>query len=55
MYNLEIKTDLGDAMTKLTEAQWQAAKVDYALALTWAKLDALTGRLITSTAKETGQ
>lgn len=46
LYSLEIKTDLGDAMARLTEAQWQELKVDYDLALTWARIDALTGKLI---------
>jgi len=53
MYNLEIRTDLGDAMARLTEARWQAAKVDYALALTWARIDALTGKLIAASPEET--
>lgn len=53
MYNLEIRTDLGDAMARLTEAQWQAARVDYELALTWARIDALTGRLIKARPEET--
>ncbi|HDK43633.1 MAG TPA: TolC family protein, partial [Desulfobacteraceae bacterium] len=55
LYNLEIKTDLGDAMARLTEAQWQAAKVDYELVLTWAKIDALTGKLIATSSKETAK
>ncbi|MEJ2697335.1 MAG: TolC family protein [Candidatus Sulfobium sp.] len=53
MYNLEIRTDLGDAMARLTEAQWQAAKVDYELALTWARIDALTGRIIAASPEKT--
>lgn len=52
MYNLEIKTDLGDAMARLTEAQWQALRVDYDLALTWARIDALRGKLIAATPEE---
>lgn len=46
LYEMEVRTDLGDALTRLTEAQWLAAAADYELALTWAKLDALTGRLV---------
>ncbi len=53
LYNLEIKTDLGDAMAQITEAQWQAAKVDYELVLTWARINALTGKLIATSSKET--
>lgn len=52
MYNLEIRTDLGDAMARLTEAQWQAMRVDYDLALTWAGIDALTGKLIAAPPEE---
>lgn len=55
MYDLEIKTDLGDAMAKLTEAQWQAAKVDYQLAFTWDEIDALTGKLIAAPPGETAK
>lgn len=46
LYEMEVRTDLGDALTRLTEAQWLAAAADYELALTWAKIDALTGRLV---------
>jgi outer membrane protein TolC len=48
LYELEVRTDLGDAMTRVTEAQWQAAKVEYGLALAWARVDALTGELVKS-------
>lgn len=43
LYELEVRTDLGDAMAKSTEAQWLAAQADYSLLLAWARLDALTG------------
>ncbi len=46
LYEMEVRTDLGDALTRLTEAQWLAAAADYELVLTWAKIDALTGRLV---------
>ena len=36
----------GDAMTKLTEAQWRAAKVEFDLAIAWARLEAMRGTLI---------
>jgi outer membrane protein TolC len=48
LYELEVRTDLGDAMTRVTEAQWQAAKVEFGLALAWARVDALTGQLVQS-------
>ena len=42
-YDLEIQTDLGDASKNMSEAQWRADKVNYALLLTRARLDALLG------------
>ena len=48
LYELEVRTDLGDAMTRVTEAQWQAANVEFGLALAWARVDALTGELVQS-------
>ncbi len=42
-YEMEVSTDLGDAMVRLTEAQILEAKTSYQLALIWARLDALTG------------
>jgi hypothetical protein len=52
LYELEVKSDLGDAMTRVTEAQWLAAQVEFRLALTWARIDALTGDLIQSSLQE---
>jgi outer membrane protein TolC len=46
LYEQEVKTDLGDAMARLTEAQWQAAQVEFRLAMAWARLDALSGELL---------
>jgi len=42
-YDLEIKTDLGDAAAGMTEAQWSADKVKYDLLLTLGNIDALLG------------
>lgn len=42
-YELEIKADLGDAMAEQTAARLFAARTEYALALAWARLAALTG------------
>ena len=42
-YELEIKTDLGDAAANMTEAQWNADKVRYDLLLTLGSIDALLG------------
>jgi hypothetical protein len=40
-------------MVKLTEAQWQAARVRYELALAWARLEALTGKLVNASQEKT--
>ena len=53
LYELEVRTDLGDAMTQMTTAQWEAAQAEFRLALSWAKIDALTGRLLTVQQMET--
>ena len=45
LYELEVRTDLGDAMTRTTEAQWLAAQAEFRTALAWARLDALGGNL----------
>lgn len=52
LYDMEVQTNLGDALVRLTEAQWKAAKADYDLALAWAKVDALTGNLISLPAEK---
>jgi outer membrane protein TolC len=52
LYEMEVKSDLGDAMTRITEAQWLAAQVEFRLALAWARLDALTGDLIQPSSQE---
>lgn len=46
LYELEVRTDLGDAMTQVSEAQWAAAEAEFRTALAWARLDALTGRTV---------
>lgn len=52
LYEMEVQANLGDAMVRLTEAQWLAAKADYELALAWARVDALTGTLVEPTVPE---
>jgi outer membrane protein TolC len=52
LYELEVKSDLGDAMTRITEAQWLAAQVEFRLAVTWARIDALTGDLVQPSSQE---
>ena len=55
LYELEVRTDLGDAMTRVTEAQWLAAQVEFRLALAWARVAALTGDLVSSSAQESAR
>jgi len=52
MYEMEAQTTLGDAMIGVTDAQWQAAKVSYELALAWSQLKALSGGLVEKTPEE---
>ncbi len=49
-YELEVASDLGDAMTRISDYRLQKAQNDYQLALAWARLDALTGRLLNADA-----
>lgn len=49
LYELELRTELGDAMIRTTEAAWLAAQADYRLALAWARLEALVGAPIAQT------
>lgn len=44
LYELEVKTDLGDSMVKFSDARLKEAQTRYAIELAWAKLDALSGR-----------
>lgn len=53
IYEMEVQTSLGDAMTRLTEAQWFATKADFEFALAWARIEALTGKLIDASVQET--
>jgi len=44
LYELEVKTDLGDAMTRHVAALRYKMEIEFQLALEWAKLDAMTGK-----------
>jgi outer membrane protein TolC len=46
LYELEVKSDLGDAQAQISDYQLQQAMADYELAMAWANLDALRGVLI---------
>lgn len=43
LYELDVKADLGDAMAEQSAARLFRAQTDYALALAWARLAALSG------------
>ena len=43
LYELEVTSDLGDAMVKLSDAQLFKAQTVFELAINWAKLDVLVG------------
>lgn len=49
LYELEVKSDLGNAMTLTSGARLESARVEYALALAWAQVDALLGRTVYDT------
>jgi len=43
LYELEVKTNLGDSMVRVTEAERQAMLTNFNIALAWERMDALTG------------
>ena len=43
-YEMEIQSTLGDSMAQYTRAEWLSAKNDFDIAMTWAKIDILTGK-----------
>lgn len=43
IYEQEVKTDLGDSMVRLSEAQLAQARTEFRTALAWARMDVLTG------------
>jgi len=48
LYEMEVNSDLGDAMVKTTAVRYQTQKTNFMMALTWARLDALLGRRVFS-------
>lgn len=46
LYEQEKQADLGDSMVQTSEARWQVAKIEFDIAITWAKVQALTGQPI---------
>ena len=43
LYELEVTTDLGDAMVRVTETEQASLQTDFNLALAWEKMDVLLG------------
>ena len=48
LYELEAKTDLGDAMVALSDTRYQQAQVEFELALAWIELDIITQTPVTT-------
>ena len=44
LYEMEVKADLGDSMTHVSDARLRLAQARYSTALTWAQIDALLGK-----------
>ena len=44
LYEMEVKTDLGDSMVKVSEAQRNLRKAQFEISLGWARLEALVGQ-----------
>ena len=44
LYEHEMRADLGDAMVQISESALRSARVDFELALAWARIHGLTGR-----------
>ncbi len=51
IYELEVKTDLGDSMVKVSDARLQMAETRFKTALTWARLDSLLGKRVMESEK----
>jgi outer membrane protein TolC len=54
-YEVELKTNLGDAMAATMEAKLRERRTEYQLALAFARLEAMLGRPMESISKEKGQ
>lgn len=54
LYEMEVNSDLGDAMVVSTEARQRQAELEYRLLLDWARLDVLRGRPLFADLSEPG-
>ncbi len=48
LYDLEVATDLGDALVEHTRARFRMRQTEFAMALAWAELQALMGRTVSA-------
>ncbi|MBF0256133.1 MAG: TolC family protein, partial [Gammaproteobacteria bacterium] len=46
LYEMEVNTDLGDSMVRISQQRLDEAELSYQAELTWAEIDALSGRLL---------
>ena len=46
LYELEVTSDLGYSMVRFSEAERKVVQTDFDIALAWAQLDALSGKLL---------
>ncbi len=51
LYELEVKSDLGDAMTQTSAARYEFMRTEFDLALTWGRIEALLGRRVAGSAR----
>ena len=51
LYELEVTSDLGYSMVKFSEAERQLVQTNFEIALAWAQLDALSGKLLDNFSK----
>jgi outer membrane protein TolC len=49
LYEQEVKTDLGDAMVRTSDARLKAAQTEFQIALIWARIQALLGQTVSVT------
>jgi len=52
LYEMEVQADLGDSMVNLTATQRRQAEAAFSIAMAWARIDALRGRLPRTDSRE---
>lgn len=46
LYEMEVKSDLGDSMTRISAVRYESLKIDFAIALAWVRIEAFLGRAV---------